>query len=62
MFIKFDKTDIVIYAIDERRSFERAKTWITTLVAKWDEVNFVLLGNKCDKTDKREVNNIIKHM
>lgn len=46
----------LMYDISSRKSFECISNWIRSIIeAKGNNFPIILLGNKCDLTDKREV-------
>lgn len=47
---------MVVYDITERQSFENLRKWVTELKNQCEpSVVMILIGNKCDLVEKREV-------
>ena len=47
---------ILVYSVDSRDSFDRIENFRQTVLrVKGDNAIFMLVGNQCDKTQKREV-------
>ena len=56
MFYKRVKLAILVYSIDNRKSFESINFWLNELRSNSNEnVKLILIGNKKDLNDKREV-------
>ena len=56
MFYKRVKLAILVYSIDNRKSFEGINFWLNEIRLNSDEnVKLILVGNKNDLNDKREV-------
>ena len=56
MFYKRVKLAILVYSIDNRKSFEGISFWLNEIRLNSDEnVKLILIGNKNDLNDKREV-------
>jgi GTPase SAR1 family protein len=56
MFYKRVKLAILVYSIDNRKSFEGISFWLNEIRLNSDEnVKLILVGNKNDLNDKREV-------
>ncbi len=56
MFYKRVKLAILVYSIDNRKSFEGINFWLNEIRLNSDEnVKLILIGNKNDLNDKREV-------
>ena len=55
-YYKGSKGAFVVYDITRRDTFESADRWINDLKVTADpKINIILIGNKCDLEDKREV-------
>ena len=47
---------VFVYAIDNKNSFNNIQSWVNDVKAETDEKKkFLLVGNKCDLEDKRQV-------
>ncbi len=46
---------IVVYDITERSTFDKVRGWIDSVLENKDDVNMILLGNKVDIDNYREV-------
>ena len=47
---------ILVYSVDSRDSFDRIENFLQAVLrVKGDNAIFILVGNQCDKTQKREV-------
>ena len=56
MFYKRAKLAILVYSIDNRKSFEGISFWLNEIRLNSDEnIKLILVGNKNDLNDKREV-------
>ena len=56
MFYKRAKLAILVYSIDNRKSFEGISFWLNEIRLNSDEnIKLILVGNKNDLSDKREV-------
>lgn len=56
MYYRNAKIVVIIYDITDRRSFEKAKYWVSMIKKQLDpEPIFILAGNKLDLEDKRQV-------
>ena len=51
---------ILVYAINNLKSFENLEIWLNEIKTKGNpDINIILIGNKCDLEDEREVTNDI---
>ena len=56
MFYKRAKLAILVYSIDNRKSFEGINFWLNELrINSGEQTKLILIGNKTDLDDKREV-------
>ena len=56
MFYKRAKLAILVYSIDNRKSFERINFWLDEIrLNASDNIKLILIGNKDDLNDRREV-------
>ena len=55
-FYRGSSLAILVYSIDCKESFENLESWLNEIKAKSNpNVKIILIGNKCDLEDKREV-------
>ena len=56
MFYKRAKLAVLVYSIDNRKSFERINFWLDEIrLNASDNIKLILIGNKDDLNDRREV-------
>ena len=56
MFYKRAKLAILVYSIDNRKSFEGINFWLNELrINSGEQIKLILIGNKTDLDDQREV-------
>ena len=56
VFYKNSHLIVFVYAIDDKESFNNIKSWIEDVTTNTNEKpKFLLIGNKCDLEDKRQV-------
>ena len=55
MYYKMAQGFTLVYDITDRTSFDDLKYWINEIELKANNWKVILLGNKCDLSDKRQV-------
>ena len=54
-YYKNSKLIVLVYAIDNKNSFEHIPKWVEEVKIQNKDVKFLLVGNKCDLEEKRQV-------
>ena len=55
IFYKDSKFIVLVYAVDGKNSFGNIQSWVEDVKTQKQNAKFLLVGNKCDLEDKRQV-------
>ena len=54
-YYKNSKLIVLVYAVNDKNSFDNISKWVEEVKTQNKDVKFLLVGNKCDLEDKRQV-------
>jgi len=54
-YYKNSQLIVLVYAVDNKKSFNSIQSWVEEVKTQIKNPKFLLIGNKCDLEDKREV-------
>ena len=54
-YYKSGQLIVLVYAIDDKNSFDNIQNWVNDIKTQKQNAKFLLVGNKCDLKDQRQV-------
>jgi GTPase SAR1 family protein len=55
MYFRNAAAGIIVYAINDRQSFDEIDEWLTSFTENTEDAAVLLVGNKCDLDDERDI-------